>query len=176
MLALTTALFAATLALLGKIGFDVWGRHRDRRSIASAIAGEIEAYIELLNGPETSAGYRLLATAGDRAGRIAMFRAVPNLPTSHPVFDKVADKIGLLPIAEAYGISRIYNVVTGMRLLISGMSSQGFIDASDHIQVHRMIFVSDTMEREVAAARALVARLKRVSRQNLWCWVGGCDP
>ena len=112
MLALTTALFTAALALLGKIGFDLWGRQRDRRGLAGALAGEIGAYLDLLNGDTLSAAYRQIA-ALDRDLRVGRLRSLPALPTTHPVFDKVAEKLGTLPHAAAYGVSRFYNVVTG---------------------------------------------------------------
>jgi hypothetical protein len=100
---------------------------------------------------------------------------MPILPAPHPVFDKVADRFGFLSALDAYGVSRIYNVVTGLRLILTGVSSQGFLDAGDEIQVARLVYIANTMERELPAARLIVDRLQRVSRQSLWCWIGGCD-
>jgi hypothetical protein len=87
--------------------------------IAAALAGEINAYVDLLSakidGRDAAASYRLAAGLNQDA-RLVWLRTIPPLPSAHPVFDKVAEKIGQLPHAEAYAISRFYNVITGMRL------------------------------------------------------------
>lgn len=171
MFALTTAFIAATLALLGKIGFDVWGRHRERRGIAGALAGEIGAYVDLLNPETTPAAYRAVA-ALDRNQRLERLRGFPPLPTSHPVFDKVADKIGVLPYQAAYGISRVYNVITGMRLALASMSAAGFLEACDEVQQGRLFFVAEAIEQEGKTARDVVTLLKKVSQQSLWSFIG----
>ena len=175
MVPLAAALFTAALALFGKVLFDLWSTYRERRGIAGALAGEIRAYVDLLNPAMSSAAYRRLASL-DRETRLRCLRAFPALPTNHPAFDKLAEKIGLLPQRAAYGVSRIYNVVTGMRLLLSSMSFQGFLDADDSYQRGRIIFVADSMEREIEAARDLIQELECISRQSLWHFVGGYEP
>ncbi len=172
MLSLATALFTAALALFGKILFDLWGRHREQSAIAGALVGEIGAYIDLLNPPVTSVNYRAVAGL-PRQERLGVIGAFPALPTSHPVFDRLADKIGSLPHGNAEGVSRIYTVVTGVRLTLSSMSSQGFLNASDVIQQGRLSFIADTIEREGPKARDLIASLRRVSEQTFWCFFTG---
>lgn len=174
MLTLATALFTAALALTGKVLFDLWGRCRERRGLAAALAGEIGAYVDLLDPPATAANYRAMGTL-DREKRRACLRAIPTLPTTHPVFDKVADRLGLLPYAEAFGVSRIYNAVTGLRLVLAGMSSEPFLEADDDLQRNRIEFVAAALEREGRFARDLVRRLRCISGQGIWGYASDRD-
>ena len=175
MSALTTAFSAAALAVLGKIVFDVWARYRERRGIAGALAGEISAYVDFLKPETTSATFRSLAALG-REQRLDWLRTYPPLPTSHPVFDKVADKIGILPFRVARGVSRTYNLVTGIRLLLSSMTTPGFLEASDAVQQGRLIVVAEALGREDPAARDLIAMLHHISQQSFWRYIRGGDP
>ena len=49
---ISAALYTATAALFGKIGFDAWTHSRERQTIAAGLAGEISAYLELLNAQQ----------------------------------------------------------------------------------------------------------------------------
>jgi hypothetical protein len=168
MLPFTVAFLVAALALVGKIVFDLWERHHQRGSIAAALAGEIGAYVKLLDPPNTVAAYRTIATF-DHATRRRRLRSMLKTPTGHPVFDKVADKIGLLPAAEALDISAIYNVVTGMRIFMSSLSSDEFANADDEVQVAILGKIADTIEQYHPFALDLVERLKRISAQRFLC-------
>ena len=175
MFALAAALFTAALALLGKIVVDVWTRYGERRGIAGALAGEISAYVDFLKPDTMPSAFRDLAAFG-REQRLDWFRTYPPLPTSHPVFDKVADKIGILPFRAARGITRTYNFVTGVRLLLSSMSTPGFLEASDVFQQARLTVVANAIEHEGPAARELIDLLHRIARQSFWSYVRGSDP
>ena len=159
----------AVLALAGKILFDCWTRGKERRALAAGIAGELGAYLSFLN-IQTLASFREIAEK-PRAERIEFFRIFPALPSSHPVFDVVADKIGWLSPDDARDISRIYNVVSGFRLLSMSMSSQAFQDATDDAQTGRMNVIADMMERELPIAAALVTRLHRAAGHSRWDWL-----
>ena len=117
--AIAGSIGAASLTVIVKIGFDVWSkssqRRADRRAIAAALAGEIGGYLVALNPEVAGPRYRSLA-ALDRPSRIRKLAAFPPLPTGHPVYDKLADKVGLLPPDLTREISRLYNVVTGIRV------------------------------------------------------------
>lgn len=122
------ALAVAGLALMGKVLYDFWTRFEERRSIAAALAGEIGAHIGIILPADLPGAYRRIATL-DRETRVKALRAMPATPTSHPVFDKVAHKIGLLSADEAREISAFYNMVTGFRIHASNLSSDKFLDA-----------------------------------------------
>jgi hypothetical protein len=168
MASLATAFFTAALALFGNIVVSLFGRHRERCSIAAALAGEIGAYIWHLDPSTTVESYRRVATF-DHATRRRRLRSMPRrLPDNHPVFDKVADKIGLLPVAEAGDVSSIYNVVTGMRLMITGLSSDEIANADDEVQIASLNFIADGIERNHRPALDLVERLKGLANQSFW--------
>ncbi|HEX3974255.1 MAG TPA: hypothetical protein VHX19_23180 [Stellaceae bacterium] len=167
MIALTTAFSTAALALIGNIVFGLWNRFSERRSIAAALAGEIGAYVTLLDPETSSANYRKLA-AFEYALRKQRLRSLPKTPVGHPVFDKVADKIGLLPTTESLDVSSIYNVVSGFRIIISNLSSDQIADAEDVVQSAMIIRVAETIEKYSPSARDLVDRLKRISNENFW--------
>src|ERR1700722_9958925 len=114
------------MAIVGKMAFDEYDRYRLRRGVAAGLAGEIRAYIELLQPATLAANLRRLASF-PRPDRLAGLSAFGPLPNSHPVFDRVADRIGLLSVDIALQISKFYNVVTGFRLLASGVSTERFM-------------------------------------------------
>jgi hypothetical protein len=155
---IAAALYTAALALVGKVGFDLWTRRRERQSIAAGLAGEIGAYLELLNPQQHGQNLRAMAQA-DTVTRAAMLKAIPSLPTNHPVFDAVAGKLGQLTPDQAKGVSRIYNVVTGMRLLMIGMSSDAFAALPEVIQISKINYIAKIVEDEEPKARLLIADL-----------------
>jgi hypothetical protein len=165
MIALTVALLAASLALFGNILFGLWNRFNERRSIAAALAGEIGAYIKLLDSPVSVQSYRKLAET-DSEVRVRLLRAFPKVPSGHPVFDKVADKIGLLPAEDALDVSAIYNVVSGMRLLIVNLSSEQFATADAAMQSAMLITIADSIEKYSQSSELLVQRLIIISRER----------
>jgi hypothetical protein len=167
MLALSGAFFTAALALIGNIVYGLWTRYRERRGVAAALAGEIAAYVTVLDAPTTIAAYRRLATLEDDTRRRRL-RAMVKPPQGHPVYDKVADKIGLLPVAEALEVSAIYNVVTGLRILLSNLSSDEFANVEDDVQVAYLNKIAEGLEKYCPRAEQLVARLNRISNGNFW--------
>jgi hypothetical protein len=162
---LATAFFIAALALVGKVLFDEWNRQHERRSIAGGLAGEISAYLSFFERRDAAAAYRKIAALPreDRRRRLAAF---PQLPSGHPVFDTVAGKLGMLSAAHAHDVSRIYNIVTGMRLLLTNLSSPKFLDADDEYQKAMLENIAATIDQEVPTARSLVTALEEVAREK----------
>jgi hypothetical protein len=173
MLAFTTALFTATIALLGKLVFDAWDRYRQRQGIAASVAGEMRAYMELLEPQKMASHIRLLLTL-PRETRLVALSAFGPLPQTHPVFDKVADKIGLLSIDIALEISKFYNVVTGMRLLASGLSTERFMNLPDNMQTAQLGFCLSALEKHFPAGAKLADRLEVIARQSFRCYALQC--
>jgi hypothetical protein len=156
------AVLAVGGAIISKVVYDLWSRWREKRGIAAAIAGELGAYIAFLKMGKPSAHFRTMATM-DSAMRVRVLRAFPPLPTSHPVFDKVADKIGLLPPDDARAISRAYNAVTGFRLHLTNLSSDRFLAADDAVQAETLKVLATMLEDEVKRAKSLIDRLLRIA-------------
>ena len=173
MLAFTTALLTATIALVGKIGFDSWARYRERQGIAASLAGEIQMYLHFAGKPGLVTILRGLAGA-NREERLRGLMVFGELPKGHPVFDRVADKIGLISVDVAFELSKIYNVVTSMRLMISQFSSDRFITLSDEQQAEMITPVADGIETYLIPAGALVVRLQQISHQPFRCYLCKC--
>ncbi|HXZ00451.1 MAG TPA: hypothetical protein VEI03_10650 [Stellaceae bacterium] len=161
------ALTVAALALIGKVIYDIWTRWQERRSIAAALAGEIGAYLALIRPAEIPGVYRRIATL-DREQRLKALRAMPSPPPTHPVFDKVAHKIGLLSADEAREISAFYNIVTGFRIHVSNFSTDKFLEAPDQMHVGILNFLAQAVEDEAPKAAQLVARLRQTADKGFW--------
>jgi hypothetical protein len=164
---LATALFVAALALLGKVSFDAWNRHHERRTIAAALAGEIAAYISPFEREPAAESFRKIAElpTAIRQQRMAGF---PVPPSGHPVFDKVAGRIGLLSASHARDVSRFYNAVTAFRIFITNLSSEKFLKADDDYQKAMLQRIAATIETQLPLAQALVKSLEEVSRDRSW--------
>jgi len=172
---LAVAFIAAALALVGHIFYDQWKRHHERRAIAGALAGELGAYIELLQPAVSPKHFRTIADPRiSREARQRGLRSMAPPPNSHPVFDKVADKIGLLDVRDAVEVSEVYNVVTGMRLHIANLSTDAFLAAPDEGHIALLNIIASAIEKyagEGGKAVVLVDRLMAVSRERFRCTV-----
>ena len=142
-------------------------RDRERRSIAAALAGEIGAYDQNLDPPAVVAAYREIAGLDDMT-RGRLLKSMPaKLPDTHPVFDKVAEKIGLLPVDEARSVSAFYNDVTGMRLITSSLPSDGFADRKK-VQVATLNPLANEIERHHPRTLDLIERLEGIAHESHW--------
>jgi hypothetical protein len=156
MTALAAALFSAALALFGKIGFDIWARHRERCGIAGALAGEIGAYIKSIKPSETAKNLLTVANL-DRETRCRRLAATfGSLPNTHPIFDKVAGNLGVLPVHAVRQISEFYNFVTGYRLLLTNLSSDKFLESDDDHQFNMLKILAKGIEEQVEPINKLV--------------------
>ncbi len=165
MLALTAAFLTAAIALVGKVIFDRWGRYRDRQGVASAQAGETQAYIVFLKRRMLLESIHALI-ADSREDRLSGLRVFGQLPTSHPVFDRVADKIGLLSVETAFELSKLYNSVSRLRLIMSEFSSDRFIALLDDQQIEIIGQLVVGIEEHIMPAQSLVEHLKETAAQS----------
>lgn len=172
MTALEAALFTAALALIGKILFDLWNQFEQRRMVASAIAGELAAYMSFYQDGTAADNFRTIANM-DPALRAARLRAINPVPTGHPVFDKMSDKIGSLEESDIFGISLIYNVVTGFRLVIMHMSTEAFGQTDAEHQKAVILFAAKAIEDHLPIAQQLIADLRSRSRESFWRYLWG---
>lgn len=173
---LAGAIATAGLALFAKLYIDWLERARERRSVAAAIAGELTAYLTLLKPVQFATNLRNLKylNSDELKARLAAF---PELPNSHPVFDKISEKLGRLPVQEIVDISAAYNVVTGMRLHIKKWPSEEFLRADRFYQIAVFEAVADAVERQAGPASNLINRLEWIARQGSWsAFLVGSDP
>jgi hypothetical protein len=165
MLALTAAFLTAAIALVGKVIFDSWGRYRDRQGVASALAGETQAYIVFLKRRMLLESLHILIAAS-REDRLSGLRVFGQLPASHPVFDRVADRIGLLSVETAFELSKLYNSVSRLRLIMSELSSDRFIALLDDQQIEIIEQLVVGIEEHIMPAQSLVDHLKATAAQS----------
>lgn len=166
MLPLTVALTTATLALVGNIFFNSWNLYHERSSIAAALAGEIEAFEAINPPPNNSNPYRDVAKLDNASRRMRLLTA-PKPSMSNPVFDKVADKIGLLPPAEARDVSKVYYVFSSIRLFIAHLSDEQFAkNADEAVQIKMLNDIAGFIDANYKDAHSLVGRLDQISKQS----------
>lgn len=168
MWAIALAIVTAAIGFIAKLGHDVWAEHQARKAIAAAIGGELSAYIRLLQPEKTIENFKHLA-AMDHETRKAVLPGLFNLPTGHPVFDRVADKIGLLAPDAARGISEAYNIITSGRLMVSSFSSNPFINLPDPVQKIRIETLAEMFIGEIEGIRRTITLLESLSRQHFIC-------
>ena len=172
MLAFDTALFTASIALVGKMAFDSWARYRERQGLAASLAGELGAYLSFWHPNNPAVGMRTLADL-PRVQRTPLLQLFSKLPDNHPVFDRVSDKIGLLSISTARDISKIYNVVSGLRLFLMDLSSERFLGLDDHLQTGLLNRMADMAEPELAAMPKLIVVLEEIYHERYYDYAFG---
>ena len=168
--AVAWAVFAAAISVITKVAYDLLTHWRSRRSVAGGLAGEIGAYYRIWHDYDLAAGLRRHATEsrGDRQDWLRSFTAPP---TGHPVFDKISDRVCLLSPDSVKRISEAYNLVTSMRVLLTGLATPGFIEASDGMQTARLIAMATMLDKEMTHLPGTIARLETASRRfpvRLW--------
>jgi len=168
------AVVTGVIGFLTKIGIDIRAEHQARKAIAAALAGELGAYLRLSQPERTVENVKTFAKI-PYDERIVRLRGLPSPPSGHPVFDRVADKIGSLSPEAARGISEAYNIITGARLLLAYMSSDPFLQAPDQVQVILITVMTDMFAQEIEGMRRTVALLDRLSRQSFRCYLMDCD-
>lgn len=173
MWAIVVAVVTAAAAFLTKIGLDIRAEHQARKAVAAALAGELGAYLRLLQPERTVENIRARANI-PYDERVIRLRSQPSLPSGHPVFDRIADKIGSLSPEAARGVSEAYNIITSGRLLLTFMSSDKFLEAPDQLQVNHINFMADMFGQEIEGMRRTIALLDRLSRQSFRCYLVGC--
>lgn len=174
MWAIALAVVTGVTGFLTKIVLDIRAEHQARKAIAAALAGELGAYLRLSQPEQTAESIKLFAKI-PHDKRADYLRGLFTLPSGHPVFDRVADKIGGLSPEAARGISEAYNIITCARLILMAMSSESFLQASDEVQVTRITVMADMFAKEIEGMRRTVTLLDRLSRQSFRCYLMGCD-
>ena len=162
---LETAFLAGALAIFGAIAADWWKRCHERRAVAAAISGELGAYLELIEPTKTPVALRKLIEFPSEI-RTLRLRALNKVPTNHPVFDDLSGKIGLLSPDLAREISKIYNVVTGFRLIFMSLSTEEFLAADKNFQDSQFERLASTIETHIASAVSVIAKLDRIATKR----------
>jgi hypothetical protein len=165
--AIVAAIVAGLIGFAAKIGNDIRTEHEARKAIAAAIAGELGAYLRLSDPAQTAENIMFLATIPYVERAIILQSVFSNLPSGHPVFDRIADRIGTLSPQAAHGISEAYNIITSMRLHMTHLASENFGKAPDDSQKVWLKTLPARYLKEISGMQDTVALLDRHSRQRL---------
>jgi hypothetical protein len=174
MWAIVLAVVTGVIGFLAKIVLDIRTEHQARKAVAAALAGELGAYLRLSQPERTAENIKAIAKIPYEE-RVVRMRGLFSLPSSHPVFDQVADKIGVLSPQAARGISEAYNIITCARLFLTALCSDTFLQAPDQVQVSRITVMADVFAQEIEGMRRTVTLLDRLSRQSFCCYLMACD-
>ena len=143
------AIVTGIAALLGKLMADSWSRHRQTAAVASAIYGEIQSYVHDLRPHVTAAALKALEAVDDIDELNARLRGFSQLPFAHPVFNMVADRLGLLPAKLCEEVATFYTVVTGVRGIIATFPTDAFAMTTLEVKRDLLIRVSESTERHI---------------------------
>jgi hypothetical protein len=166
MLALTIAILTGTLAVIGKVLSEFWARYLDRRAIAGAIAGEIRAYFEIVDRGNVAQSYRAIAQLDDGKLRQILMSFPRTILKGSPVYDKLSDKLGIIPSAYVFEISRIYNILEGARLLIADLPNMAAPEIPEDLRKRRLLNLAGGIDDGIMSAKKIASDLETLSHQS----------
>lgn len=172
---LYAAIITASIALIGKMAFDFFDRYRERRAIASALAGELQAIIDLSNTRQLVPLLEGLNLAAP-IERCRLLQSLPPPLSEATVFKSIANRIGILSTDLAFDISRTYSVVSGMRQMFGHLSSENFSKDEFEGQTAQIGRLLEILQRDLPVAHKLIADLQDVARQHWLSYLFGCGP
>lgn len=116
--ALSSGFVALVVAGLSNFGAESYKRHRDKRALAAALAGELTTYLDAFAATNRVwEPLRLRALAGERL-------RVPKSPRpKSPVFESVVASLGALGPALAEDVTYVYATVEAFRDLMASVVS-----------------------------------------------------
>jgi hypothetical protein len=94
---ITGAVITAAVGFVFKIYLDLRSEHQAENALAAALAGELHAYLRL-SKPELTLERIGTLVELPYERRVSVLTGLFSLPSGHPVFDRVSDKIGLLTL------------------------------------------------------------------------------
>ena len=163
----SVALLGASLAILSSYALESYKRHRDMQGIAGAIHGEISAIVRMTKESNIVENlsiikYNVNSTNPKLNG---MSSAIPNY---HPVYDKIADKIGVLPADIPEKVSMFYNYLFGFRRSASEIFT-GFYDKAEFSKEikssmleYSLLLIKDSMK----LADVILPELQKISKEK----------
>jgi hypothetical protein len=125
----TTAIIAAavgaTAAIMSGLGVEAYKRHRDRKGIASAIAGEISGIIMMTAKRRHVERFQGALERLDRNEPVVIPGILGVEPKLDPVVEKNLDKLGALGGDLPERIAHFYQFLMGIRQDLFAMSKFG---------------------------------------------------
>jgi hypothetical protein len=157
--AIVAASAALIVAFLNSIAAEVFRRHKDRKALAAAIAGELASYEPTV--PIIQEVLRATIHAIETGAR----NTVSFRPFEKPkdfVFEKAVEKLGLLGPKLVEDTVHVYSNLNAFRVSFSLISTH-FKEMPDH-EIHaRCVACLDAIDRAVQRGRPLVTALKNLA-------------
>lgn len=157
--AIIAASVALTVALLNSIGAELYRRHKDRKALAAAIAGELASYEPAL--PLIQEILRATIQAIETGNRNTVSFRSFDKPKDF-VFEKAVEKLGLLGPKLAEDIVYVYSNLNAFRVSF-GLIATHFKEMPDDEVLARCVACLDAIERVVQRGESLVAALKNLA-------------
>lgn len=110
---------ALATAIISGYGLENYRRHKDRQGIASALYGEISALMNITRENDVVAALKQLISEIEANVNFPLGSISTPIANVNPVFDKLADKIGLLSYDTPEYLARFYNGLMGYRKTFS---------------------------------------------------------
>jgi len=167
------AILAAALTAVGTFAvgrlIENYKRHRDRQALADAVRSEISVIIQLVTELQFEAIYNQLRFALESGISVPGTEHVMAFPTT--IYEKCAERVGLLGRHEADGVVRFYNFLAGFRTSVRLALSD---DLPAESRIAGIDFALMIIRREVPRAGLLLVQLKAVADEpwDLFSWAG----
>lgn len=168
---------ALTTAVISGYGLENYRRHKDRQGIASALYGEISALINITEENKIIEILSNLVVAIEKNKNFKMKSMSTPISNANPVFDKVADKIGLFPDNIPEYIARFYNGLMGYRKTFSELYMGSYDNDHDRklMAIQAVVKIAKEGERisEILLPKLLIVANKSwvTLSWHRWIWV-----
>lgn len=122
--ALLGVVIGAILGGLSNVGLEIYKRHRDKKTIASLLAGELSSLLDMTDKRNYKALYKDILVRLEEGGDVAMPDVLGDYPSLDPGLEKVLVKVGMLPGDLPERIARFYQQLGGVRLDMKRLGQQ----------------------------------------------------
>lgn len=159
----TAGLVSASVTIAAGFLLEDYKRHRDRQATAMAFMGEIRTLVDLAHKLDLAGRAKMLSDQLRPLEDLPPGFGTPEiLKITNPVFDKAADKIGVLPDDIPLLVSEFYNWISGLRIGFFSAVASG--PASVQSRVAQLDFVAASWPGLEALARGnLIPKLENAA-------------
>jgi hypothetical protein len=167
---LLTALIGAATAVLAGIPLESYKRHRDRRSTAAVLAGEMASLAHITERGELVKNLETMLRAFESGQNFVVPKVYVVPPEYGPIFEKQIDKLGLLPVDVSDRIVRSYTYLLAFRASMVNLAS-GVFDASPNSAQAKAALVRAVlalMTDMTTVGMPLIDELRVIANQPWW--------
>ncbi len=96
----------------------------------------------------------------------ARLRGFSQLPFAHPVFNAVADRLGLLPAKLCEEVATFYTVVTGVRGVMATFPTDEFAMTTMEVKRDLLLRVAESTERHIHPVNVTLEWLNQIGTSS----------